>query len=496
MKRTESARPRRRTDLLTNILCALLVFLGLLCIFSARWYSQVYGDTSFASIIYTLTVNLGGVQSSLVSAFLRGAVLPTVIGTAAVCAVLFWQPPRRLVMTLWNRVRIRLYPLGRRLRSLCALLLCGLLVVYAALTVGLPQYVADQLDQSVLYDTVYVDPAGVDIRFPAEKKNLIYILMESMETTFFSQAEGGSLPYNCIPELYQLAAENINFSTTDSVGGFIPSSLAHWTIAAMVGQTAGLPLVTPPGIGGSEYGLNEKFLPGATTLMDLLHENGYYQALMVGSDAAFGGRLAYYTQHKVDKVYDLHTARADGLIPEDYYVWWGFEDSYLYEYAKQELTEISAQEQPFAFTMLTVDTHHIDGYACAACGTDYPEQYENVYACASRQLAGFIDWLRQQDFWEDTVVVICGDHRSMDQAYIDRVGATNAPAPSTTALSTARPSRCKPKTAPPPRWICSPPRWRPLAAPLRATVWRWAPICSPPRPRWQKRWAWVHSTTN
>ena len=116
MKKTESARPRRRTDLLTNILCALLVFLGFLCIFSARWYSQVYGDTSFASIIYTLTVNLGGVQSSLVSAFLRGAVLPTVIGTAAVCAVLFWQPPRRLVMTLWNRVRIRLYPLGRRLR--------------------------------------------------------------------------------------------------------------------------------------------------------------------------------------------------------------------------------------------------------------------------------------------------------------------------------------------------------------------------------------------
>jgi hypothetical protein len=194
MKKTESARPRRRTDLLTNILCALLVFLGFLCIFSAWWYSQVYGDTSFASIIYTLTVNLGGVQSSLVSAFLRGAVLPTVIGTAAVCVVLFWQPPRRLVMTLWNRVRIRLYPLGRWLRSLCALLLCGLLVVYAALTVGLPQYVADQLDQSALYDTVYVDPAGADIRFPTEKKNLIYILLESMETTFFSQAEGGSLP--------------------------------------------------------------------------------------------------------------------------------------------------------------------------------------------------------------------------------------------------------------------------------------------------------------
>ena len=420
MKTTDPARKKRRVPTAAAVLFTLLVLLGFLCFFSARWYIRVYGDTSFASIVYTLTVNLGGVQSDLVSAYLWGAALPTVLATAAVCAVLFWQPPRRLIVTLWDRIRIRLYPLGKKMRGLCALLLCVLLITYSALAVGLPQYIADQMDQSVLYDTVYVDPAGVDIRFPDEKKNLIYILMESMETTFFSQEQGGGLSYNCIPELYQLAEENINFSPNDSVGGFIPSTLGHWTIAAMVGQTAGLPLVTPPGIGGAEYGLNENFLPGATTLMDILHENGYYQTLMVGSDATFGGRLAYYTQHNVDKVYDLFTAREDGLIPEDYYVWWGFEDLYLYEYARQELTEIAAQEQPFAFTMLTVDTHHIGGYACAACGSEHAEQYENVYACASRQLAEFIDWLQQQDFWEDTVVIISGDHRSMDQAYMDR----------------------------------------------------------------------------
>ena len=424
MKPTDPVRRKRRTNLAVNIPCALLMLLGLLSFFSARWYISVYGDMGFASVIYTLTVNLGGVQSGLVSAYMQGAALPAVLCTAVICIILLWQPPRSLVMTLCKRIRIRLYPFGKLLRSLCALLLSALLVVSAAQSVGLPQYIADQRDRSVLYETVYVDPADADIRFPDEKKNLVVIFLESMETTFFSQEQGGGLPYNCVPELYRLAEENINFSSNDSVGGFSQLPLNAWTIAAMVGQTAGLPLVTPPDIATEEYGVNgEQFLAGATSLTDILHENGYYQTLMVGSNATFGGRQAYYMQHGTDHIYDLYTAREDGIIPEDYFVWWGFEDSYLYEYARRELPKIAAQEQPFAFTMLTVDTHHIDGYVCAACGTEHAEQYENVYACASRQLAAFIDWLQQQDFWEDTVVVICGDHRSMDQAYIDRAVA-------------------------------------------------------------------------
>lgn len=404
-----------------NIFCVIVIALGFLSVFSADWYIRVYGDMGFAAVIYTLTVNAGGVSSELVREYVRGSLLPAAACTLAVCLILLWQPRRQIVVTLWKKHRLRLYPFGKLLRCLAALVLSGILIRQAAVEVGLPQYIADLNDQSELYEMVYVDPAEVNILFPEEKKNLIYIFMESMETSFYSQEEGGGLPYNCIPELYQLAAEHVNFSNTADVGGFESANLTNWTIAAMVGQTAGLPLITPPGVGGNEYGINdEEFLPGATTLMDILHENGYYQTLMVGSDATFGGRAAYYAQHQVDRIYDLYTAREDGVIPEDYLVWWGFEDHYLYEYAKQELTEIAAAGQPFAFSMLTVDTHHIGGYICADCGSEHTEQYENVYSCASRQLTAFIDWLRQQDFWEDTVVVICGDHTSMDQGYIDR----------------------------------------------------------------------------
>jgi phosphoglycerol transferase len=124
--------------------------------------------------------------------------------------------------------------------------------------------------------------------------------------------------------------------------------------------------------------------------------------------------------HGMDKVYDIYTARKDGIVPKNYFVWWGMEDLYLFEYAKQELTEISQKDEPFAFTMLTVDTHHIGGYQCFYCTDPYEETYEQSIACSSRQVLEFVRWLQEQPFYENTTVVITGDHLSMDNGYFER----------------------------------------------------------------------------
>ena len=234
---------------------------------------------------------------------------------------------------------------------------------------------------------------------------------------------GGALEYNLIPELTQLAQNNINFSHNDSVGGFQQITGASWTIGAMVAHTAGVPLKVPDGIDDWQngYGKDGEFLDELTNLTSILQEEGYYQTLMVGSWIVFGGRDTYYNNHGVDHIYDLITGREDGIVSPGYWNdWWGFEDLYLYEYAKRELTEIAKQDQPFAFTMLTVDTHHIGGFTCQLCGSNYEESYENAIACASKQVSEFITWLTQQDFYENTTIVITGDHCSMDNGYFQR----------------------------------------------------------------------------
>ena len=40
-------------------------------------------------------------------------------------------------------------------------------------------------------------------------------------------------------------------------------------------------------------------------------------------------RVRYFTHHGVDRIYDVDTAKAEGYIPEDYWVLRGMEDEYL-----------------------------------------------------------------------------------------------------------------------------------------------------------------------
>ena len=402
-----------KTSVLVPVICSIFNFIAFLCFFSARWFVTVYGRIGFDSILYTLKSSLGGVQSGLVVEYLLNALLPCLI-CAGICSLLIFLPPKKSSAKKKDR--------SRSVRTAVSILLSVFLILFAAFDAQFVDYVIDQFSESGLYEDHYVDPNSVNIRFPEEKRNLIYIMLESMETSYLSEDLGGALEENLIPELYDLAKENTCFSNNDSaVGGFYTTKGATWTVGAMVAQTAGIPLKTPTE-DVNQYGASgEAFLPGVKSITDILHDAGYYQALMVGSDARFGGRKQYFEQHGMDAVYDLYTARKDGIVPSNYFVWWGMEDLYLFEYAKQELTDIAAREEPFAFTMLTVDTHHIGGYQCAYCAPDNGgESYDSSISCSSRQVAEFVRWIQAQPFYENTTVIIVGDHESMDNGYFQR----------------------------------------------------------------------------
>lgn len=398
---------RRPISIPTAVGLTCLLFVSFLCFFAARWFVTVYGRIGFDSILFTLQSSMDGVQSDLVQSFLLRAVLPCAVCTALSCAIL---------------LLLRQLPVRGRISILGSIILALGLSGYAAVDVELTDYVWDTINRSELYEDEYVDPDTVQITFPEEKRNLVYLMLESMEVSYLSEELGGGSVQNFIPELYDLALENTNFSHNDGVGGFHATNGASWTIGAIVAQTAGIPLKTPEGIEDWQngYGKDGIFLPGVTSITNILDEAGYYTSFLCGSDANFGGRKTYYTTHGMDKIYDIYTARKDGIVPKDYFVWWGMEDLYLFDYAKRELSQISQQDEPFAFTMLTVDTHHIGGYQCAYCTDEFEETYEQSISCSSRQVLEFVEWMQTQPWWENTTVIITGDHLSMDNGYFQR----------------------------------------------------------------------------
>ena len=410
---------KKRKTLLA-IIVGTLLFISVLAFLSALWYKNLYGDVGFSAIIFTLTAENGGAveKNLLLSFFLRG-LLPSIILTVLFMLFLWGNPKKGLqIKSIKKNKTYQITPFSTKVSLITSVCLTLFLTIIASDIVSLPQYIASSLEKTTIYEKEYRDPESVKITFPEEKRNLIIIYLESMETSFFSQAQGGALPYNVIPELYDLAKKNINFSHNQDIGGWPVVTNTTWTVASLVSQTSGVPLTIP--VKRNTYGKKSAFLPGITNMQDVLKKNGYYQTVMFGSEGNYAGRDQYYYQHGADFVYDWDTAQKDGIIEKGYQVWWGMEDEYLYKYAKQELLEISKNDQPFAFSMLTVDTHHVGGYKCSLCTTQYEEQYENVYSCASKQLYSFICWLEMQDFYDDTTIIICGDHASMDAAYFER----------------------------------------------------------------------------
>ena len=394
------------------LLCMLAVlfsFLAILLHEAANWMLATWTNLSMEELVAQLKTPIQGTSHEVLWDFVETCI------PAAVMAVFFVV----IVIALARKTKITkwIVQIGAVAGSM-ALIVSSAQMVWNELDVG--EYLENQKTESHFIEDNYANPNQIQIRFPEQKRNLIYIFMESMETTYASKDVGGGLDFNCIPELTQLAMENVNFSGTEQLGGIYPTDGSTWTMGAMVAQTSGLPLKL--NLRAENVSEDIEVLPKAKTIGDILGEQGYRQEIMFGSEGEFAGRKQYFEKHGGYEVLDYKYAAENGWLPSpDYRVWWGYEDEKLFEFAKVRLNELGNGQQPFNFTMLTVDTHFEDGYPCRLCQDLYGEQYANVMACSSRQLVEFIRWIQQQPFYENTTIVLVGDHLTMDSDFCANV---------------------------------------------------------------------------
>lgn len=382
----------------------IITLLGIVLYNASRWVMETWGLLSIDEIIFHLKVPLEGTNEEVIVDFLNRCI-PSAVLVVLTIGVL-------LVVSRKNKKMWIPIISASILASALSAYNGG---VYVWNKLGVTEYMANQTEDSKFIMENYVDPRATEIVFPEQKRNLIYIFLESMEGTFMSKDVGGAFDTNYIPELTQLAQDNVSFSGNGSLSGLNAATGATWTMGAMFAHTTGLPLKIP--INKNEMDKQEVFFPDVATLGDVLNREGYNQMLMVGSDATFGGRRNYFEQHGDYEIWDYNTAIETEKIPADYRVWWGYEDQKLFHYAKEELAALSSRPEPFNFTLLTVDTHFEDGYVCELCGNANNNQYADVMSCSSRQIYEFINWILQQDFYENTTIVLVGDHLTMDKDF-------------------------------------------------------------------------------
>lgn len=416
----EDAEPKNKKGAMAVKIVAILLFaLGIAAFTGTGWGKEAFGELTPDQILINLNSPTEGTDVGVYIGVVEGPVLKTLLFTVLFATILFapykvnfnFKAKDKLV-TILPLFVVRIIALIASV----AVFISGFVFLFDRFQ--LLQLFSSYATATTYIEDRYVDPNTTKLTFPEKKRNLIFIYLESMENTYFSKDLGGYMDENLMPDLAELSKEGISFShKADTFGGPIMSTGSNWSVASMVNVGTGLPMKVP--VDGNSYGAPGNFLPGATAIGDILAEQGYEQTLMFGSDASFGGLDYYYESHGDFNILDYDGVRAKGWLPQNYHVWWGYEDDKLYEYAKTELLRLANTGKPFNFVMETADTHAPEGYLSPNAPTPFDSQYANTIYYSQAEATKFIRWVQEQDFYENTTIILLGDHLSMASAFFE-----------------------------------------------------------------------------
>ena len=264
-----------------------------------------------------------------------------------------------------------------------------------------------------IYEDNYVNPANIHLQFPEEKRNLIYIYLESFENTFASRKIGGGYRNSLIPELESLFMEpnNVHFSHNTQIGGYTDLPLMCWSAAGVFTTQSGIPLKP-------FFFPDMHCFPNIITMTDILNTNGYATHLASSTPFNSWGTSLVFNTHNTE-IHDPST-----IFREKPKYWeirrgrYALYDYSIYDYAKEKIEEIVYNEsKPFFMAIDTIETHCPDGILCPLCKDAYPElrRYNKARKCAGKRVYDFVRWVQEQPYANNTTIFIVGDHLAMSK---------------------------------------------------------------------------------
>lgn len=397
---------------------------SVICI--CNWMKKTF-DVGIEAIFFTLANPIKGTDSNIIKDAVKYC-LPRIIFIAIIYILVCIFYNRRKTNVLLHissktkTIKINTTKLFKIFISFSCVISLIFSIMYVDKNYSVIDYFKLRSQATTIYEDYYIDPMLADIKLEDEngkRKNLIHIYLESMETTASSVDVGGLQSSNYITNLTNLANDNISFSNSTLLGGFQSATGTGFTFGSLLAQTSGIPFSFP--VDGNSLSNRTSIAKSMTNLGDILNSFGYTQKFLCGSDGDFAGRKTFFEQHGNYEVIDYNKSVEKGYIDKNHHVAWGFEDYYLFEIAKTELLSLANASTPFNLTMLTVDTHSPDGYICKKCDNKYPTQIANAFACTDKQVYEFIEWCKTQSFYENTIIIITGDHPLMSTRLIENI---------------------------------------------------------------------------
>src|SRR5690625_314357 len=145
-------------------------------------------------------------------------------------------------------------------------------------------------------------------------------------------------------------------------------------------------------------------------LSELLKEEGYYSAVFHANNKSFWNRDQMYDSLHVDDFFDIDSFE----VTQENSVGWGLKDK---EYFDQSIKHLESLETPFYAKFITLTNHFpfeldeedqsIEPYDSNSATLN---NYFPTVRYTDEALEQFFEQLKQADLYEDSIIVIMGDH--------------------------------------------------------------------------------------
>ncbi|EET47565.1 phosphatidylglycerol--membrane-oligosaccharide glycerophosphotransferase, putative [Thalassobium sp. R2A62] len=300
-------------------------------------------------------------------------------------------------------------------RRRVAAILIPLLVImaYNPMSVAAFELITREKVESDLVERI----ATPQLTLPAQKIDVIIVLLEGVDRTFRDQDEYGDI-YDGLRQLEDNALVFTNVRQTTGTG---------WSMAGLVASQCGLPLL-PAGLEKSKFHDREEFIYAHNCLSDVLAAEDYVNTFVVGADTTFAGLNHFLRTHLYTRVIEDSTMRE--IFDEETQArstsksWWKnhkpfLDDTLVFEAALMEHASIIEAGSAVAMTVETVGPHGSTGVLSHDCTDDGQARRESdiskTVKCTISSALTFLEGIESQRSDRPTLVVFMSDHLNHDR---------------------------------------------------------------------------------
>ena len=361
-------------------------------IFTSSFVKKTWGDIDLAQFLFFVQTDLNGVDRKLVLKGLFECIFIPVI----IVVLFYWV---FYLMAKFNKIMAGIFLLVID----CFLVLSVFLCVENCFS----SYVS--FEKINFYEKNYVNINQLEQDLP---RNVIVLFAESLENKDIQALseevkldDNDAIKFDNLTEGYaQRWTQGALFSAFTGVHIHYLSEYLRYALYDKVKWGSFNPEMDI--VASHRVGQNFDFyIPNIRVLSDITKEHGYQNLFVKGGTGSFSGTNNFLYAHGFEASDFIYYSKFKGWPNYGKYPdWWGIDDASLIQMFENKIDELD-KTKPFFAVGFTLDLHF---------GTNpFYKDEKSLLISTIVNINNFIQWFRKQDFYNNTTLVIIGDHKRM-----------------------------------------------------------------------------------